>query len=306
MERPKASVLQSKEFKILFLVVVGVVVGILASVFIGEAVGNDLPKEGARRQVYILGFAALIAALAVVWLSEAMRGPRERPAGRPRWFFPLMAGLLTLVGMILVYTLLGMWPLGDKTALIVDMYHQYAPFMAKLRDILLNGGSPLYTFEAGLGINFLSMFAYYIASPLNFLLVFFPKDLLPEGILFITLPSGRRLAYVKPRMGENRFGSECVTYEGTGVARKWERIESSPGKWVENITQAVARDILYHAMSTLRRCDIVMHCHDEVVLEADRRMSIEAVCEQMSRTPSWAIGLPLRAEGFECDFYQKG
>jgi DNA polymerase len=126
-----------------------------------------------------------------------------------------------------------------------------------------------------------------------------------SGMLFITLPSGRRLAYVKPRIGLNRFGSECVTYEGIGATKKWERMESFPGRWAENITQAVARDILYHALSTLRHCDIVMHCHDEIVIEANRRMSVEAVCEQMSRVPPWAEGLPLRADGFECAYYQK-
>jgi len=126
-----------------------------------------------------------------------------------------------------------------------------------------------------------------------------------SGLLFITLPSGRRLAYVKPRIGINRFGSECVTYEGVGGTKKWERIESSPGKWVENITQAVARDLLYHALTTLRYCDIVMHIHDEIVIEADHRMSVDAVCDQMSRLPLWAKGLPLRADGFECTFYKK-
>jgi DNA polymerase len=126
-----------------------------------------------------------------------------------------------------------------------------------------------------------------------------------SGMLFITLPSGRRLCYVKPKLAVNRFGSECVTYEGLNAAKKWGRLESSPGKWVENITQAVARDILYNAMNTLRCCSIVLHVHDEVVLEADKRMSMEAVCEQMSRLPSWASGLPLRADGYECDFYQK-
>lgn len=124
-------------------------------------------------------------------------------------------------------------------------------------------------------------------------------------MLFITLPSGRKLSYVKPRIGTNRFGSECVTYEGIGATKKWERIESSPGKWVENITQAVARDILYHALSTFRSSDVVMHIHDEIVIEADRHISLEAVCEQMSRVPPWAKGLPLRADGYECDFYQK-
>ncbi len=126
-----------------------------------------------------------------------------------------------------------------------------------------------------------------------------------SGMLFITLPSGRKLAYVKPRIGENRFGSECVTYEGIGATKKWERIESSPGKWVENITQAVARDILYYALSTLRTIDVVMHIHDEVVIEADMHVSHSAVCEQMSRTPPWAKGLPLRCESYDTPFYRK-
>jgi len=126
-----------------------------------------------------------------------------------------------------------------------------------------------------------------------------------SDMLFITLPSGRKLSYAKPRIGENRFGAECVTYEGIGTTKKWERIESSPGKWVENITQATARDILYFALSTFRCSDVVMHIHDEVVIEADHRMSLPAVCEQMSRVPPWAAGLPLRCDGYETSFYQK-
>jgi len=126
-----------------------------------------------------------------------------------------------------------------------------------------------------------------------------------SDMLFITLPSGRKLSYVKPRIGENRFGSECVTYEGIGTTKKWERIESSPGKWVENITQATARDILYFALSTFRCSDVVMHIHDEVVIEADQRMSLPAVCEQMSRVPPWAAWLPLRCDGYETPFYKK-
>ena len=126
-----------------------------------------------------------------------------------------------------------------------------------------------------------------------------------NGMLFITLPSGRRLAYVKPRLGQNRFGGESVTYEGTGNTKRWERLESYGPKFVENIVQATARDILCYAMNTLRCCDIVMHIHDEVVIEADRRMSLDAVCEQMGRTPPWAKGLLLRADGYETDFYKK-
>ena len=126
-----------------------------------------------------------------------------------------------------------------------------------------------------------------------------------SGMLFITLFSGRRLAYVKPRIGENRFGGESVTYMGVGGTKKWERLESYGPKFVENIVQAVSRDILCYAMRTLRNCAIVAHVHDEIIIEADRRMSLPAVCEQMGRTPPWAKGLLLRADGYECNFYQK-
>lgn len=126
-----------------------------------------------------------------------------------------------------------------------------------------------------------------------------------SGMLFITLPSGRRLAYVKPRIGENCFGGESVTYMGVGGTKKWERLESYGPKFVENIVQATARDILCYAMQTLKNCTIVAHVHDEIIIEADRRMSLAAVCEQMGRTPPWATGLKLRADGYECEFYQK-
>lgn len=126
-----------------------------------------------------------------------------------------------------------------------------------------------------------------------------------SGMLFITLFSGRRLAYVKPRIGENRFGGESVTYMGVGSTKKWERLESYGPKLVKNIVQATARDILCYAMQTLKNCAIVAHIHDEVIIEADKRMSVEAVCEQMGRTPPWAKGLVLRADGYSCSFYQK-
>lgn len=126
-----------------------------------------------------------------------------------------------------------------------------------------------------------------------------------SGMLFITLFSGRRLAYVKPRIGENRFGGESVTYMGVGSTKKWERLESYGPKFVENIVQATARDILCYAMQTLKNCAIVAHVHDEIIIEADKRMSVEAVCEQMGRTPPWAEGLKLRADGYSCSFYQK-
>ena len=126
-----------------------------------------------------------------------------------------------------------------------------------------------------------------------------------SGMLFITLPSGRRLSYVKPRIGTNQFGSDCVTYEGVGGTKKWERIESYGPKFVENIVQAISRDILSFAMQTLRHCSIVMHIHDEVVIEAGPEMSAEILCQQMSRTPPWAEGLLLIADGFDCSFYKK-
>lgn len=126
-----------------------------------------------------------------------------------------------------------------------------------------------------------------------------------SGMLFITLPSGRSLAYAKPRIGENRFGGESVTYEGVGMTKRWERIESYGPKFVENIVQATSRDILMYAMNTLRCCSIVAHVHDELIIEADKGMSFDAVCKQMSRTPPWAPGLILRADGYECEFYKK-
>ena len=126
-----------------------------------------------------------------------------------------------------------------------------------------------------------------------------------SGMLFITLPSGRNLAYVKPKIGTNKFGGECITYEGVGATKKWERLDSYGPKFVENIVQATARDILCYAMRTLRCCSIVMHIHDELVIEADPSMSLDAVCEQMGRTPPWATGLLLRADGYATPFYKK-
>lgn len=126
-----------------------------------------------------------------------------------------------------------------------------------------------------------------------------------SGMLFITLPSGRQLSYVKPRIGENQFGSPAATYMGLSAARQWDRLESYGPKFVENIVQAISRDILCYAMQTLRCCSIVAHVHDELIIEADPRMSVEAVCEQMGRTPPWAPGLHLRADGYATDFYKK-
>ena len=125
------------------------------------------------------------------------------------------------------------------------------------------------------------------------------------SMMFIELPSGRRLSYVKPRIGENPFGGESITYMGLNLSKKWARIESYGPKLVENITQAISRDILCYAMQTLRTMDIVAHVHDELIIECDERVSLVALCEQMARTPPWADGLLLRADGFECNFYQK-
>ena len=126
-----------------------------------------------------------------------------------------------------------------------------------------------------------------------------------SGFLFITLPSGRQLAYVKPRKGLNKFGEEAITYEGVSGTKKWERLETYGPKLVENIVQAISRDVLLYAMKTLKGERICMHIHDELVIEADPKMSLEAICEQMGSTPPWAPGLNLRADGFVTPWYKK-
>ena len=120
-----------------------------------------------------------------------------------------------------------------------------------------------------------------------------------SGMLFIVLPSGRQLCYVKPKMGTNKFGGDSVTYEGVGSTKKWERIESYGPKFVENIVQALSRDILMYAIRTLSHCFIVGHVHDELIIECSTGVSLDAVCEQMGRTPPWIKGLNLRADGYE-------
>lgn len=126
-----------------------------------------------------------------------------------------------------------------------------------------------------------------------------------SGFLFIELPSGRRLAYVKPKIGENKFGGESVTYMGVGEQKKWERIESYGPKFVENIIQGIARDILLHAMMNLRDYRIVAHVHDEVIIEATDDITVDEIVQKMCITPRWARGLTLRADGYECEFYMK-
>jgi DNA polymerase len=126
-----------------------------------------------------------------------------------------------------------------------------------------------------------------------------------SGMLLITLPSGRRLTYVKPRIGTNQFDSECVTYEGVGGTKKWERIQSYGPKFVENIVQAISRDLLCFALENLKYYSIVMHIHDEIVIEADQQTSVESICAKMCQLPSWAKGLLLRADGYDSNFYKK-
>ena len=125
------------------------------------------------------------------------------------------------------------------------------------------------------------------------------------GFLFIRLPSGRRLAYAKPYIGKNKFGGESVTYMGINAQKKWDRLESYGPKFVENCVQGIARDLLMYSMQTLSQYFIVGHIHDEMIIEASKDMSLEEVCQQMARTPKWAKGLILRADGYECEFYKK-
>ena len=131
------------------------------------------------------------------------------------------------------------------------------------------------------------------------------KFIYQSGMLFIALPSGRRLCYIKPKIGENKFGGESVTYEGVGTNKKWERIESYGPKFVENIVQAISRDILCYAMRTLSHCFIVGHVHDELIIETPMNTDLKAICKQMGRTPEWIDGLLLRADGYETNFYKK-
>ena len=126
-----------------------------------------------------------------------------------------------------------------------------------------------------------------------------------SGMLFIQLPSGRRLSYVKPRIGINQFGGESVTYEGVGTTKKWERIESYGPKFVENIVQAISRDILCNAMKTLRHCFIVGHVHDELIIECSPGVNLKAACEQMGQSPDWMPDILLRADGYETQWYRK-
>ena len=126
-----------------------------------------------------------------------------------------------------------------------------------------------------------------------------------SGMLFIHLPSGRKLCYVKPRIGENRFGGESVTYEGIGATKKWERIESYGPKFVENIVQAVSRDLLMFAMRTLSNQLICGHVHDELIIECPLDTPVDTICSKMGLTPSWMKDILIRGDGYQCPFYMK-
>ena len=125
------------------------------------------------------------------------------------------------------------------------------------------------------------------------------------GFLFIRLPSGRRLAYAKSYIGKNKFGGESVTYMGINAQKKWDRLESYGPKFVENCVQGIARDLLMYSMQTLSQYFIVGHIHDEMIIECPKGTKLDEICQQMARTPDWAKGLLLRADGYECSFYKK-
>ena len=126
-----------------------------------------------------------------------------------------------------------------------------------------------------------------------------------SGMLFITLPSGRKLTYIKPHIGENQFGGKSITYEGIGANKKWQRLESYGPKFVENVVQAISRDLLMNAMKTLSHCFICGHVHDELIIECTENVSLEVLCKQMARVPDWFTGIQLRADGYVTEFYKK-
>lgn len=167
---------------------------------------DDTLTFGMQQILYPIGMALLLSALVILWL--AVQTSPEKKARRHDWFqhklmFPLLAGALAMVCTLLAYFYLGIWPVGDKTVMIVDMHHQYAPLLAQLREMILSGGSPLYSFKVGLGSSFIPLFAYYLASPFNLLLLLFPEHLLTEGIFVITILKNTLCAI---------FFAACVQY----------------------------------------------------------------------------------------------
>ena len=175
----------AKAVKAAMLAVIFVILTIL--LYLGFHDSMETTATLAQNRFYSLGTALLLSGLTTLALAALLRDASQPLPRRGKWFYPVVSGLLALAGMLLAYAFLGVWPLGEKSVMIVDMHHQYAPLLAKLRDMLLHGGSPLYSFEVGLGTSFLPLFGYYLASPFNLLLVLFPPDLLTEGILVITL-----------------------------------------------------------------------------------------------------------------------
>ena len=162
--------------------------GGLFIIFKGSLIKDTAQPFVWQERVYGWGMACLTALLGLVWLYVRLQDPEMQPRKRPgRWFYPVISGLLAFWCMSMAYTYLGVWPLGDRSVMTVDMHHQYAPMLDKLREMLLQGGSPFYSFEIGAGTSFLPLFAYYLASPFNLLLILFPEHLLTEGILVITL-----------------------------------------------------------------------------------------------------------------------
>lgn len=164
-------------------------VSLTALLFLGFRQDKVLESD-AQMVLYPLGMALVLASLAVAWLWMQSADPHQRlnlsPRAR-RWMYPVISGVLALTCMVIAYMYLGIWPVGERSAMIVDMHHQYGPLLARLRDMILNGGDPLYSFNVGLGTSFLPLFAYYLASPFNLLLALFPANLLTEGIIVITL-----------------------------------------------------------------------------------------------------------------------
>lgn len=126
-----------------------------------------------------------------------------------------------------------------------------------------------------------------------------------KGILFIELPSRRRLAYVRPKVTKNKFDKNIISYEGIDSNKKWSMLETYGAKLVENITQGIARDLLLYSMTAMKDMDIVGHVHDEIIVECEEAVAVDAVCNLMEKAPEWADGLPLRADGYECEFYMK-
>lgn len=178
---------------LLFLILKGIALTILFALgalilfFVFREHDKEALTTVAQRWVYPLGMAALLSALGTLCLGLLMRSRDDMGKPHGVFFYPVVAGVLALAGMCMAYAYLGLWPVGTKTGMIVDMHHQYAPLLSELRDMILHGGSPLYSFEVGLGASFLPLFGYYLASPFNILLVLFPERFLPEAIMLITL-----------------------------------------------------------------------------------------------------------------------